>query len=190
MKRYLWTRPAAGAVILFLAGGLSAARLLSAAQSGQKPDQSQPQGQQGQQPSKDKDKKSKKGQDNTQATGQGNAQDNPQPAASPGGNANSPASAPPPGKPAGSDKPAPLFGGSLNLKSSRQTKDSATMGFNGVDPNGQVQKNFLSAAATNTDRGKALQMAAYKVEPQELAQFIQDAELNPTAAAPPAQKSN
>ena len=36
----------------------------------------------------------------------------------------------PAAKPAG-DKPQPLFGGSLNLKSSRQSKDTATLGFNG-----------------------------------------------------------
>src|SRR5947209_8231776 len=45
------------------------------------------------------------------------------------------------------DKPQPLFGGSLNLKSSRQSKDTATLGFNGLDPNGQVQKAALNSPA-------------------------------------------
>jgi hypothetical protein len=190
MKRYLWVKNAAGAAIFLLACGISAAGLVTAMQSSQQPDQSQQQGQQGQPPSKDKDKdkqQKKKGQGNTQDNAQGNAQDNTQPANNP---ANPPAGsgAQPSDKPTGGGKPAPLFGGSLSLKSSRQTKDTATMGFNGVDPNGQVQKSFLTAAATNADRSKAQQVAGYKVDPQELAQFIQDAELNPNAAAPP-QKS-
>ena len=185
MKRYITMQPAAGGILLLLALTAPSARLFSAARFIQSQGQSQ---QQDQPPKdKDKDKKAKKGQDTSQGA-QGNAQGTAQPANSSGGNANPPPASQPAGKPAGNDKPAPLFGGSLNLKSSRQTKDSATMGFNGVDPNGQVQKNFLSAAANNTDRSKAQQVASYKVDPQDLAQFIQDAELNPTAAAPPAQK--
>lgn len=187
MKRYKTTRRMAGAIFL-LTFGASAITLLAAAPTGQQPGQ-QP-GQQGQ-ANKDKDKdkqKPKKGQDNS-PDAQGNAQDTAQPANA-GANPNPPVGSQPSGKPAGNDKPAPLFGGSLNLKSSRQTKDSATMGFNGVDPNGQVQKSFLSATASTTDRSKALQIAGYKVDPQELAQFIQDAELNPAAAVPPAPKPN
>ena len=184
MKGNLWVKQTAGALAIFLSSA-SAMGLLLAAQSGQ---QSQQQDQQGQAPPKDK-QKPKKGQSSDQSNTQGGAQ----PADNSGGNANPPPAAsnpPAAGKPAGADKPAPLFGGSLNLKSSRQSKDSATMGFNGVDPNGQVQKSFLSAAANNTDRGKAQQMAAYKVDPQELAQFIQEGELNPAAAPAPPQKSN
>lgn len=86
----------------------------------------------------------------------------------------------------GDGKPAPLFGGTLNLKSSRQTKDSATLGFNGVDPNGQVQKSFLSASVTGQDNAKAALIAVYKVNDPDLAQFIQDGGLN---TVPPPQKS-
>jgi hypothetical protein len=187
MRRNVWMQHAASAMVFVLACGVSAVGLLSARQSGQQPDQSE---QQGQQPTKEKDKdKKKKAQGNSQDNAQGNPQDNAQPADNPNANAPAGPGAPASGKPAGGEKPAPLFGGSLNLKSSRQTKDTATMGFNGVDPNGQVQKSFLTAAVTNADRGKAQQVAAYKVDPQELAQFIQDAELNPNAARPP-QKSN
>src|SRR5258708_32154917 len=49
------------------------------------------------------------------------------------------------------DKPAPLFGGSLNVKSSRQTKDTATLGFNAVDHKGRVRKSFLSATSRQAD---------------------------------------
>jgi len=88
----------------------------------------------------------------------------------------------------GDNKPAPLFGGTLNLKSSRQTKDSATLGFNGVDPNGQVQKSFLSASVTGTDNAKATEIAGYKVSDADLTQFIQDGGLS--QAPPPVKSSN
>ena len=81
------------------------------------------------------------------------------------------------------DKPTPLFGGSIGLKSSRQTKDSATLGFNGVDPNGQVQKAMLSGAAGPADAIKAQQLAQLNVAPADLVQFLQDGGLNPNAAA-------
>jgi hypothetical protein len=93
-------------------------------------------------------------------------------------NANPPAG----NQPNNGDKPTPLFGGSIGLKSSRQTKDSATLGFNGVDPNGQVQKSFLTAAVTPADALKAQQVAQTTVAPSDLVQFIQDGGLNPVAA--------
>jgi len=89
-----------------------------------------------------------------------------------------PANNPPPS----GDKPTPLFGGTIGLKSSRQTKDSATLGFNGVEPNGQVQKAMLTAAATPVDAMKAQQVAQIAVPPADLAQFLQDGGLNPDAA--------
>ena len=89
-----------------------------------------------------------------------------------------PANNPPPS----GDKPTPLFGGTIGLKSSRQTKDSATLGFNGVDPNGQVQKAMLTAAATPVDAMKAQQVAQITVTPADLVQFLQDGGLNPEAA--------
>ena len=94
-----------------------------------------------------------------------------------------PANNPPPsGNQPSGDKPTPLFGGAIGLKSSRQTKDSATLGFNGVDPNGQVQKAMLTAAATPVDAMKAQQVAQIAVPPADLAQFLQDGGLNPDAA--------
>ena len=140
----------------------------------------QPQNQQdssGQQPGQqNQDNKKKKG----------NSKDAP-------ANQNAPATAPPPNSPPANnpppsgnqpngDKPTPLFGGTIGLKSSRQTKDSATLGFNGVDPNGQVQKAMLTAAATPVDAMKAQQVAQIAVTPADLAQFLQDGGLNPDAA--------
>ena len=85
------------------------------------------------------------------------------------------------------DKPAPLFGGSLNVKSSRQTKDTATLGFNGVDDNGQVQKSFLSATPSGTDSSAVQKMTSVVVNPAELDDFIQQGGLNTN---PPPKKSS
>ena len=85
------------------------------------------------------------------------------------------------------DKAAPLFGGSLNVKSSRQTKDSATLGFNGVDDNGQVQKSFLSAAANGSDTSAVQKLANAPVNNTELEEFIQQGGLNTNS---PAKKSS
>ena len=85
-------------------------------------------------------------------------------------------------------KPAPLFGGTLNVKSSRQTKDTATLGFNGVDDNGQVQKSFLSASASGQDVSAVQRMAGTAVNPADLQEFIQQGGLNTTP--PPKKASN
>lgn len=131
----------------------------------------QPSQQQDQQKEQKKDQKKDQADKKGQPAGKDNPQQNNPPAGTP--------ATPPANDPA---KPAPLFGGTLNLKSSRQTKDSSALGFNGVDPNGQVQKSFLSAAATGADAAKAQQVAVYKVDQAELAAFIADGHLNPNAA--------
>ncbi len=74
--------------------------------------------------------------------------------------------------------PKPLFGGQMNLKSSRQSKDTATLGFNGLDPNGQVQKGFLAAAPTSADIAKAQQLTRTGVNQTDLTAFLQEGGLN------------
>lgn len=140
---------------VFLAGGGSALAVLQ---------QTQPAPQDQQQGPTDAQKKKKSEQDKN------NQQNNQNP------------SNPPPASGSDNGKPAPLFGGNVNLKSSRQTKDSASLGFNGVDPNGQVAKSFLTASPTSADAAKAQSVATYKADPAELAKFIQDGNLNPNAA--------
>ncbi len=120
-----------------------------------------------------KDSKKTQGQPQGQGQGQGQPQQNQgQGQAQPSKPATQPGS-----------KPAPLFGGSLNLKSSRQSKDVATLGFNGLDPNGQVQKGFLTAAATGADTARAQQVTRTTVNQEELTAFLQEGSLNPQAAA-------
>ena len=78
-------------------------------------------------------------------------------------------------------KPAeqePLFGGKLGLKSSHHTSDSASLGFNGIGPDGQVEKKFMDANATSEDQAKAQKVAAYKVSDAELKAFLEEGRLN------------
>lgn len=101
----------------------------------------------------------------------------------------SPTPTPPPPT---ANKPKPLFGGSLNLKSSRQSKDATTLGFNGLDPNGQVEKSLLQANPTPQDTAEAQQLAAYQVNAARLDSFIKSGNLTETAppkeAAPKGRK--
>ncbi len=167
------TQTRAGAVLLagILAGSGYGMNLALQQQQSQQNNSSQQQSQQNQ------DKKKK---NNSQSGNASNAPANQ--------NTNQGSSAPPPNNPPpasnqpNADKPTPLFGGTIGLKSSRQTKDSATLGFNGVDPNGQVQKSFLTASATGADAARAQQVAQLKVDPSELLQFLRDGGLNPDAA--------
>jgi hypothetical protein len=75
---------------------------------------------------------------------------------------------------ANNNKPAPLFCGSLRITKGRQTGDNTALGFNGVDPNGQVQKAALNATATADSTKKVLGMAAYRPSPVELTGFQKD----------------
>ena len=78
-----------------------------------------------------------------------------------------------PANPSGktANKPAPLFGGSLTIKKSSQSTDSTALGFNGVDPNGQVQDAFLSAAPSAESETETQSMASYRPTPAALTEF-------------------
>ncbi len=84
-------------------------------------------------------------------------------------------------------QPAPLFEGKMNLKSSRQGKDSASLGFSGVGPNGEIEQKVLAATPTGTDLQKASEMGSRKVLPDALQLFILEGQLNPQGA-PKSQK--
>jgi len=72
----------------------------------------------------------------------------------------------------------PLFGGKLGLKSSHHTRDSASLGFNGIGPDGQVEKKFMDANATSEDVAKAQKVAAYAVNDADLKAFLAEGKLN------------
>ncbi len=76
--------------------------------------------------------------------------------------------------------PRDIMGGkSLGLKSSRQEKDSATMGFNGLDPQGKVEKSMLSASVTNANLVDAKSLIAFVPVQKELDAFVQQGALKP-----------
>jgi hypothetical protein len=81
-------------------------------------------------------------------------------------------------KSAEQQQPAPLFQGQSNLKSSRQGKDVAVMGFNGIGPNGQVEKKMLEASANGDDEQKAAKMSTYSVSSADVTAFAQEGKLN------------
>jgi hypothetical protein len=80
--------------------------------------------------------------------------------------------------------PKPLFQGNLGIKSSRQGKDSAALGFNGLDPEGHVTKEQMAKAATKNDKFSAMSLVAYSPTQEELTKFMAAGNLK--AGAPPA----
>jgi hypothetical protein len=74
--------------------------------------------------------------------------------------------------------PAPLFEGKSTLKSSRQGKETGTAGFNGVNPDGAIQKTVLAATPTGDDQAHVIAMSASSLDPAELTAFEKEGNLN------------
>ena len=74
-------------------------------------------------------------------------------------------------------QPAPLFQGQSNLKSSRQGKDATVLGFNGIGPNGQVEKKMLDSNATSEDEQKAAKLGSYTVSSADVNAFAEQGKL-------------
>lgn len=74
-------------------------------------------------------------------------------------------------------QPAPLFQGQSNLKSSRQGKDATVLGFNGIGPNGQVEKKMLDSNATSEDEQKAAKLGSYTVNSADINAFAEQGKL-------------
>jgi hypothetical protein len=81
---------------------------------------------------------------------------------------------PPPKK----DEPAPLFGGKLGTRSSQKNKESATLGFNGIDPSGKVDQQMLAASATSEHEAKVKKMTDLAPTPADLDAFVKEGGLN------------
>jgi hypothetical protein len=71
-------------------------------------------------------------------------------------------------------KPAPLFGGQLGIRSARTTKESATLGFNGIDPSGKVDQKMLAAQVTPADEEKARNVGTPKPSAADLQAFVSE----------------
>lgn len=80
--------------------------------------------------------------------------------------------------------PKPLFQGNLGIKSSRQGKDSAALGFNGLDPEGKIEKAALNSPVLKTDMLNAMALLAYKPTTDEFNKFVGEGNLKP--GTPPA----
>jgi hypothetical protein len=88
-------------------------------------------------------------------------------------------SAPPPPPPQPQNSaPAPLFGGQLGIHSSQNTKESASLGFNGIDPSGKVDQKMLATTATAADQAKVQQLSDNRPQPAELDAFLLEGGLN------------
>src|SRR5277367_6178222 len=68
--------------------------------------------------------------------------------------------------------PAPLFGGQVGTRSSKSTKESATLGFNGIDPSGKVEKRMLGASPSAKDVAQVRNMDAVHPTRAELVAFL------------------
>lgn len=79
--------------------------------------------------------------------------------------------------------PKPLFQGNLGIKSSRQGKDSAALGFNGLDPEGHVTKEAMAKSPTKQDKFSAMSLVAYSPTQEELNKFMASGNLK--AGTPP-----
>ncbi|HWH56083.1 MAG TPA: hypothetical protein VN682_00560 [Terriglobales bacterium] len=75
--------------------------------------------------------------------------------------------------------PAPLFQGQSTLKSSRQGKETATAGFNGIGPDGSLQSAMLKANPTPADAAHIAAMASTVTDPAAVAAFDKEGNLNP-----------
>lgn len=157
----LWLVVAAGVAVS--GDGQQQAQQQSGQQNGQGcPTQTQQNGQNGQQPQQQQQGQQQGQQQQGQQQQNGQGQQNGQQQQNGQANAN-----------CNNQQPAPLFGGSMSIKKSNQSTDSAALGFNGVDPNGQVQQAYLNAQPTPQSLAKAQAMAGYRPTTVDLLTFEQ-----------------
>ena len=72
----------------------------------------------------------------------------------------------------------PLFTKKSSYKSSSTTKESATLAFNGIDPNGKVSTTVLAAAPGSSETDKAKKMADNVPKREMLLAFLKEGGLN------------
>ena len=69
------------------------------------------------------------------------------------------------------------FGGTITAKGSKQTKDTATLGFKGVGPDGQIDNDRLKENPNGDDLRVAQLMTGIKTNPDEAKVFIDNGKL-------------
>jgi len=72
----------------------------------------------------------------------------------------------------------PLFQKKLGVKSSKTTKESTTLGFNGIDPSGKVDQKMLATTPTGEDQEKVKKMSANQPSGGDLKAFLKEGGLN------------
>ena len=68
----------------------------------------------------------------------------------------------------------PLFKNKLGYNSSKSTKESTTLGFNGIDPSGKVNQSMLAKSAGANDQNKVKQMADNRPKDEDLKAFLKE----------------
>jgi hypothetical protein len=82
---------------------------------------------------------------------------------------------PPPEKKEGSE---PLFKKKLGYRSSKTSKESTTLGFNGIDPAGKVDQKMMATSPQTKDQDTVKLMSANRPTAADLKAFIQEGGLN------------
>jgi hypothetical protein len=72
----------------------------------------------------------------------------------------------------------PLFQKKLGYKSSSTTKESTTLGFNGIDPSGKVDQKMLATTPSAADQEKVKKMSANQPSAGDLKAFAKEGGLN------------
>ncbi len=73
---------------------------------------------------------------------------------------------------------APLFKSKLGYRSSKTTKESTTLGFNGIDPSGKVDQKMMATSTQTADQEKVKNMSATRPTAADLKSFLQEGGLN------------
>jgi len=70
--------------------------------------------------------------------------------------------------------PQPLFDGKIPVRSSQSTKESATLGFNGIDPSGKVNQRMLAANPRPGDVAQVQNLEQLRPTHAELSAFTKE----------------
>ena len=73
---------------------------------------------------------------------------------------------------------APLFKSKLGYKSSKTTKESTTLGFNGIDPSGKVDQKMLDTTPGAKDQEQVKKMSDNRPTAADVKSFLQEGGLN------------
>ena len=73
---------------------------------------------------------------------------------------------------------APLFKNKLGYRSSKTTKESTTLGFNGIDPSGKVDQKMMATSPKPADEDNAKKMSANRPTAADLKAFLAEGGLN------------